>query len=515
MLLLVCVSVISLGTLTLVSAGEVRNTMRQERQATLRSVVQAALTVADYHEQQAKAGKITREQAQALTKDVWRVQRFERSGYLFAYTQDGTTLVLGPKPEREGKNFLQDKDTKGNLYVKNLITAASDPQGGFSEYWFPKPNATDASPKEAFTQTFQPWGWVVGTGLYTDDIKAAFYHQVLYQLVFEVLPILLAILVLGLLIARGVTRAIKQVTATLQSADLTTRLDEGNRRTELEELAVALNRTLDEVTTVVRDVISVSGELEGCAGELDEASRSISTVAERASDRAAEGTLAAQALNESIEYLAAGSEEMGASIHEIASNAGEATRVGRSAVEAASSTNETISRLGLSSTEIGDVVRVINGIAEQTKLLALNATIESARAGESGKGFAVVATEVKDLAEGTTTASEDIVRRVDALVADTEQAVSAIAAISEIISTINQYQVTIAGAIEEQTATTNEITGAVASAAENSRAVSELVRDVSDDAVETQAGLEQVRRQAERLTTTSTDLKQTVSAFRV
>jgi methyl-accepting chemotaxis protein len=181
----------------------------------------------------------------------------------------------------------------------------------------------------------------------------------------------------------------------------------------------------------------------------------------------------------------------------------------------ATSTNETIARLGASSIEIGDVVRVINGIAEQTKLLALNATIESARAGESGKGFAVVATEVKELAQGTTTASEDIVRRVDTLVADTDQAVSAIQSIAEIISSINTYQVTIAGAIEEQTATTQEITQVVSNAADNGRAVSRLMRGVSDGAAQTHVGLAQVREQADRLTRTSSELQRTVSVFRL
>lgn len=512
---LVATCLVGLIGFAVLSAIQVRDTMLTERKATLRSIVQEAISTVSAYEKLAQTGKISESAAKAQALTALNAQRFDPSGYLFGYTQDGTCILLPTKPERVGKNFFTDKDKTGALYIQNIITVGNRTGGGFTEYWFPKPNAKTPSPKEAFAETFEPWGWVLGTGLYVDDVQAAFISQLTHQLLFQVIPLLAVMVLAGTLIGRSTTRSIHRVTQTLQSGNLSTRLAEGDRRTELEQLAAALNRTLDNVTNVVRDVVVVSRDLEDGARELGDASQSISAIAQNAHGRAEEGKQAAQALSESIEALAAGSEEMGASIKEIASNANEATTVVAQAVTVATSTNETISHLGESSTQIGEVVRVINGIAEQTKLLALNATIESARAGESGKGFAVVATEVKELAQGTTVASEDIVQRVDSLVTDTEKAVSAVQSVAEIISSINTYQVTIAGAIEEQTATTKEINHVVHLAAQSGRTVSDLMQAVSAEAAQTEAGLEPVRRHAERLVRTSADLKNAVAVFQL
>ncbi|MDQ1288645.1 MAG: methyl-accepting chemotaxis protein [Actinomycetota bacterium] len=515
LMLMVAVSVVGLSVLATLSSIELRSAMKTERRATMRSVVQEAVTIAKAFHAQETAGKLTRAEAQARTLEALNPQRFDPNGYLFGYTTEGVCFLLPTKPERVGKNFLGDKDKKGTFFVKDLITAGNAPNGGFVEWWFPKPNEKDASPKEGYALTFQPWGWMIGTGLYTDDIQGAYYDHLISMLLKFALPAVLIILTIGLLISRSITRPITAAITKMRSGDLRTRLDTGQGRTEIDDLSIALNHTLDTVESVVRDVVRASTEIQSSVHDLDDASRSISAVAESSSHQAVEGSTAAEALSQNMAALAAGSVEMEASIQEIASNASEAARVAADGMTAATSTNESISRLGASSAEIGDVVRVINNIAEQTKLLALNATIESARAGEAGKGFAVVATEVKDLAQGTTTASEDIVHRVDALVSDTTHAVQAIQSIAEIISNINDFQVTIAGAIEEQTSTTREMAQVVSDTADSGRAVSALIQDVSQGASRTESGLEQIRLQTERLSSMAEALERTVGVFQL
>jgi methyl-accepting chemotaxis protein len=204
---------------------------------------------------------------------------------------------------------------------------------------------------------------------------------------------------------------------------------------------------------------------------------------------------------------------MGASIREISQNANEAARVAATAVAEAEATTITITKLGTSSQEIGAVVKAITSIAEQTNLLALNATIEAARAGEAGKGFAVVANEVKELAQETARATEDIARRVEAIQGDTAKAIQAIGGISTVIGSINDFQLTIASAVEEQTATTQEMSRSVQEAASGSGEIAMNITGVSSAADSTTQALSQTRVAVDELSRMASDLRTTVGRF--
>jgi methyl-accepting chemotaxis protein len=245
-------------------------------------------------------------------------------------------------------------------------------------------------------------------------------------------------------------------------------------------MACDLNPAMASIRGTVAALSSSAATVASSADQVTGVSQRIVAAAGEASTRAGGATSAAEAVSANVETLASASEEMGGSIAEISRNANEALRVAGDAVAMAGQTGTVMARLGESSTAIGNVVKVITSIAEQTNLLALNATIEAARAGDAGKGFAVVAGEVKDLAQETARATEDIARRVDAIQADAGLAVGAIEQIGTIIARINDFQVTIASAVEQQTATTQETSRTVSDIAGRTNEIAQTISGLAD-----------------------------------
>ena len=282
---------------------------------------------------------------------------------------------------------------------------------------------------------------------------------------------------------------------------------------ELGRMAASLAAAQDSLRSVLSTVVSSADAVAASSEELSASSAQISASAEETAAQSGVVSGAAAEVSRSVQTVAAGAEEMGASIREIASNAAEASEVAARAVTAAETTTATVAKLGESSAEIGNVVKVITSIAEQTNLLALNATIEAARAGEAGKGFAVVANEVKELAQETAKATEDIARRVQAIQGDTTAAVAAIGEISQIVAQISDRQTTIASAVEEQTATTNEMSRSVQEAAGGTTQIAENITGVSTAADSTTQALTQTRTAVDELSRMAADLRTTVGRF--
>jgi methyl-accepting chemotaxis protein len=453
---------------------------------------------------------------------------------------DGFKTLVRPEPEDQLSELADDIATpEGMLAELDTISLTGDSAAavdGLAESYKGYTDAITAFINEAIADqvgTRVEWENIQAANDITDGAVGAAKDALMaesataqahldetiarWQLVTVVISIaaLLLVALVSWLTMRSITRPVRRVQASLEAlaaGDLTVATGV-TAKDEIGRMAAALDTAQESLREVLSSVVASADAVAASSEELSASSAQISAGAEQTSAQSGVVAGAAEEVSRSVATVAAGAEEMGASIREIATNAAAASEVATKAVEAVQTTSTTVSKLGESSAEIGNVVKVITSIAEQTNLLALNATIEAARAGEAGKGFAVVANEVKELAQETAKATEDIARRVQAIQGDTGAAVAAIEEISAIVAQISDRQTTIASAVEEQTATTNEMSRSVQEAAGGATNIATSITDVSTAADSTTQALGQTRTAVDELSRMAAELRTSVGRF--
>ncbi|MEL7635090.1 MULTISPECIES: methyl-accepting chemotaxis protein [Sporomusa] len=506
-----------------------------------------------------------KKQAAALIRDL----RFDNGNYFWIDTTEGINVVLLGR-DIEGKSRLELVDAKGNKFIRDIINSGMQPAGGYTDYWFPKPNETEDLPKRGYSLLFKPYNWIIGTGNWVDDIEAnvaakaaANKRQLINDIGIAVLIAIIGLSIsvcMALYISRKISdpivaaaEGVRQIaTGNLGVADLPV-----NARDETGMLSLSVNEMKASLRELIREVADSSNQVAAASQELtatsEQTALASSQVAASTTEMARGSENQVQVISHAsgaIEHMSVNIEQITDKVKAVAEVSGKtatAARDGEQAVYSAikqmtniektvTDSAAVVSKLGERSQEIGQIIDTIAGIAGQTNLLALNAAIEAARAGEQGRGFAVVAEEVRKLAEQSHGATQQIAGLIQEIQADTERAVKAMGTGTgevklgtSLVSSAETAFHEISAMVNQVSLQVNEVTVAVQQVAQGSQAVVSSIRQVEniarDAATETgtisaateeqTASMEEIASASQSLAQLAEKIQVAVAKFRV
>ncbi|KAF7597982.1 MAG: chemotaxis protein [Candidatus Dactylopiibacterium carminicum] len=392
---------------TILAILDLRDLAIRDHETRVRHLVESTVSLVRTQVEAERTGALSREEAQKRAADALRGLRYNENDYFFVLGKGATMLVHGMDRSNEGRNFGDIRDETGRHPFVEMEQTGSRAGGGFVRYDWPRQPGGPAVAKISFVSPVPEWGWIVGSGVYVDDVDTMVRNEALRKLAQE-LVIVLLVAGLVLLVSRSILGQLGGEPAEL--VRVMERAAQGELNVQF-EVKGGERSVLAGFSRMLRD-------LSRMVSEVQTTSRTLRTQAQEVANASAEITIAANQQSDSTSAMAAGMEEMTVAINHIATSA--------QVSEQQSGQAAVLSKEGQArAEEVGQITQVIKDIASQTNLLALNAAIEAARAGEQGRGFAVVADEVRKLAERTSQATVRIEQMIASMQDETRETVHA------------------------------------------------------------------------------------------
>ncbi|RCX10742.1 methyl-accepting chemotaxis protein [Extensimonas vulgaris] len=467
---------------------------RAGREIAVRQTVEVAHSILGWAQQLEARGTYTRAQAQQLALQTLQAARYSGKEYFWVQDMQPRVLMHPFKPELNGQDasHIQDPDGKP-IFVLFVRRAQQSDGGGFVTYQWPKPGEDQPVPKISYVKAFAPWRWVVGSGVYADDLRKNFLASLWRTLIVVALAVAVNLLLARNVqqsVVRGLDKAVR-VARAISQRDLTQQVTVKGRD-EISHLLAAMKAMSEDLTQTLRGVRQAAEQLAHTSAEIASGNQDLSSRTESTASN--------------LEQTAASMEELTGSVTQNAEAARRAARCAETANEVATQGGEAVAQvvhrmedIRASSRQIADITSVIDSIAFQTNILALNAAVEAARAGEQGRGFAVVASEVRTLAQRSAQAAREIKTLIENSVQQVEAGGAQAALTGQTMERVVAAVQEVHTLIQEITTATGEQSNGIAQV---NVAVSELDRMTQQNAAlveESAAAAQALREQAMQL----------------
>ena len=502
--ILVASAVAGLAVLLAIFLTSEKALVLDERQNGVRQTVETAHGLAVHFHAQVQQGKLTDEQAKAAALAAIRSLRYSGTEYFWINDMQPTMVMHPIKPDLEGKDLSQNKDPTGKHLFVEFVNTVKASGAGYVSYMWPKPGSEAPVQKVSYVQGFAPWGWVIGSGVYVDNVSATIWDRTLMM---SLCALALAVVLLGVgwAIARSILQQLGGEPA--QAMAITEAMAQG-------DLGVKIDLKPGDHNSLLHSLRAMRDNMAGIVSRVRQGSESVAL----ASTEIAQGNHDLSARTESqasaLEQTAASMEELGSTVRQNADNAHQANTLAKSASSVAVQGGEVVGQMvdkmkaiNESSRRIADIIAVIDSIAFQTNILALNAAVEAARAGEQGRGFAVVAGEVRLLAGRSAEAAKEIKGLISDSVSRVEQGS---ALVDQARNTMNE----VVQSIRRVTDIVGEISSASSEQSSAVAQVGEAVTQMDQSTQQNAAMVEQIASAASGLKSQAGELVQTVSTFK-